>query len=378
MKTLFYLSLTIIFLLSSCGMKMEKRRYNRGFHISSSSIWKSSKKTNEQKEKDNERIDFVVQHEDLAHESVKLIDPKVTLSEIQEIEDLTFVQEQEEIVDVINTIKQSVESEDDVLLNSTQEYLTAEEPTITISSIDQPITPINGDSYLYLIAGLTALSAFGLVKVNRKRTLNLARWARSNKPKSLALLITAQFGLAFVGYQIGSTLSNMGYEISENTQYVASTIGAIAFLGLMVNERRKTQHPDVTGFFRKKVGHIVIAVSLLASTMGIGNGESVNSQTSPIGYFVEQTASVQNVNYDLPTIDELNDSASSASGDVRGILALWIILGILLTALFAVLTCMTFCSYGALGWLAVLGSLLLLFLFNWGMSKWREKELNRT
>lgn len=352
-------------------MRMEKRLYNRGFHVSynynksSGGIKKvePASQTNEDLALQQVNPDHVDELELL---TVSDLEPaKIIDNTAQELIIITPDVEPATIDDAQITDVSNIE----IILENTERGMFNRTDTKKNGS-----SSTSDDEYLYLIAGLVALSAFGLIKVSRKKGAQLARWANSNKYKSRSILILGQFGLAYVGYAIGLEMSKLGFNFSNTSQYVLSGVTAAAVVGSLFYERKKSKSIDLNAFFKKKAGQIIVGATLFASTMGIGNGiEMDRTQISGIGQVVELTASMGSSSYDFPTMEEVNAPLSAAEHNKAvGVIVFWILLGICLSALLVILTCWTFCTAGSWGFLVLLGSILVLVIFNWGMNKWHK------
>jgi len=226
----------------------------------------------------------------------------------------------------------------------------------------------NGDTYLYGIAALVALGSFGIVRGARRTTVKVSRLAQKHKYTSKGLIALAQIGLGYLGYATGNELQNLGYEVSESTQYIAGGVGSSVFLGMYLNDF--FGKGSTLDFFRKKFGMALIAASIFTTTMTIGNGlESSNSIASPISSLVETTcATTEN--------DEQAETTliSTTKDDPRGmkpggVIALYVVFAILLGLIVIAGSCLAICTWGTGGFLVLIPALILYILFLVGMGK---------
>jgi len=253
------------------------------------------------------------------------------------------------------------------------------------SGIDIPIQGINkranGDAYLYGFAALIALSSFGIAKAARKTTMKLSRWAATHKKKTRVALALAQIGMAFLGYQTGLELKYLGYEISNNAQFIAGGIGGLTFLGFLLNDLLVKD--AWTTFFRRKFGMAIVGASLFATSLGIGNGLEANVVVnSPISYSVQ---SMTNESDDGLQTAVSSDETRKTKELIRLKIGLYVFFAIILGLLLLGGGCLIICHLGALGIVIVVFAASLYILFHILMVRSIRKskrqlaaEMNRT
>lgn len=217
----------------------------------------------------------------------------------------------------------------------------------------------NGDAYMFGIAAVIALSSFGIAKAARKTTMKVSRWAATHKKKTRVALALAQIGMAFLGHQTGMELKNLGYEVSNNAQYITGGIGGFTFLAFLLNDLLVKE--AWTTFFRRKFGMAIVGASLFATSLGIGNGLETNvTVNSPISYTVQSMSTESDE--DVHVAESPNKSMDTKSL-YRLKIGLYIFFAIVLGLVLLVGGCLIICYLGTLGIViaVVAASLYILF-----------------
>lgn len=367
------ISLTlVIFIISSCGIHIEKRRYTKGFNITLNKRLKSStEETTEIKTTDLAYDNSLLEYEPTtlttkdSHEEITPITKEMASSKVNTNHHIS----REEKLTKAPSFPHKKE-----IMNDRRTY--TKNTKITGKKTK---SPSNGDAQMLLIAGIVGVSSAALINKKRKSTLRHTRWANKNKYKSRSLIVLGQLGLGYVGYSIGGYFKEMGYEMSETSTYLVSGLSAATFLGMYVKEGTKRNMWDLKAFFREKSGHVILSACLLASSMGIGNGVSSNIlQQGTMGQFVEsihtydseKTLSIQANERMNSAQDSIEKTTPYDQNELVGVIVLYVLLALILTVELAVLSCAAICSYGQIGILAVVGSIFVLAAFNIGMNLW--------
>lgn len=296
-----------------------------------------------------------------------------------------------------------------------------------IRDLNTEVSRVNGlnelnDSSIYFTGfGVLLLSFLGIRGLNNKR-LKIASWAAKNKKTSLGIAVATNFALAYTGYAIGSELENMGFSISETVFHVGTTLAGATLIGMVAKNKLSRSGPFSLLTNGNQIGMMISSISLLMITASVGNNNKVNTLEAPfVASFVNEfkidegdepcdelimkdghvllvdilsetdnsirykdcgvsTLTIKSVllsevkeirynsghtkedhSYDNKEVDESGMSS-------EGILALYILFAIILTLLFAALSCAAICAWGSAGVLVLIALVLILALYNWGMS----------
>jgi hypothetical protein len=366
-------------IISSCGLHIEKRRYTKGFNIS---LNKKLKSSSEETSETNSN--------DLSQDNAPIKQTPYTITSVDSFEETELVSETTEQVEVYENALSSNEHKAIGAYSSQDKEAkfhskSAAKKTTTIAA-KKTKSPSNGDAQMLLIAGLVGVSSAAFINKKRKTTLRYTRWANKNKYKSRSMIVLAQLGLGYIGYSLGGYFKDMGYEISETSTYLVSGLSAATFLGMYVKEGTKRNMWDLKAFFREKSGHVVLSACLLGSSMGIGNGVSSNIlQQGTMGQLVEsihhdnraEVKSFQADELKISSQDIIENRVPYDKSEVAGVIVLYVILALILTVLLAVLSCAAICSYGEIGIVALIGSIIVLVVFNIAMNLWIHRIKQR-
>lgn len=300
------------------------------------------------------------------------------------------------------------------------------EPNILRSKDHSHVVRTNGKSELssgvIYLAGLSMLflSFLGIRSLNKRR-LQIASWAVKNKRTSMGISVATNFALAYTGYGIGSHLDKMDISISDSVFHVGATLAGIMLVGMVAKNKLSRRGPFSILSNGNQLGMMISAISLILVTASVGNNKKHNSYEAPlVASFVDEfnidegdepcdelvlkdgrvlsvevlSETENSIRYKdcnvstltvksilLSEIQEIRYNSGQTKTDHKdnvdpdpdgissgGILALYIVFAILLTILFAALACAAVCAWGSTGLVVVIGLLLLLVLYNWGMS----------
>lgn len=363
MKSKIVVVLGILILLGSCGISIEKRRYNKGFHIQTNtkkrSANTSSQKENLTKDRQNKSVS---NDKSVAQTTTVATEQNTSLIST----DINEVVENESN----NTVEQSISANNVVTEQELyqQQNLVEENGSETKNELSKSEDSSNMDYYLYGLSALMALSAFGLIRSKKVNLFRVTKWANKNKRSSKVLITLNHVVIGGLGLALGNELYQGGVEISTTSQYVFSSVALLSAGYLLVNEK-KNKISIWGSYFKNKFAHVLIGASLFATFTGIGN--TVNSdvaQVTPVGHLASYVTSdndhkkvqITDTKLDLKEVEP--GSKSKGSG---GMIALFIILGILALAVTAVAACAVGCSGSAIGAIAVgvLGTGLAVWLF---------------
>ena len=164
------------------------------------------------------------------------------------------------------------------------------------------------DGLTYLITSLMALAIMGTIHRNSSRVMKITRWAKAN-PKKAQLLITGlQMAVMAMGIIAGYNFKKLGYELSDTTAIVFSTIMVIGFFSVpFLPKRSIIAIPKVVN--RHRLAYIGIAFSSFVLIVITGNRIEEMYPNSPITLAVK--AIDQAIFPGNSTLNaDLNDAAS--------------------------------------------------------------------
>lgn len=96
------------------------------------------------------------------------------------------------------------------------------------------------DGLTYLVASLMALAIMGTIQRNRSLVMKMTRWGKANPHKAQVLITVLQIALMALGIMAGYNFKKLGYELSDTTAFVFSTIIVIGFLSVRFLPERNT------------------------------------------------------------------------------------------------------------------------------------------
>ena len=168
----------------------------------------------------------------------------------------------------------------------------------------------NADLLLYTVISLIGVGVFALIKLNRSLTFKGTKWASKNKLKSQILIVIGQILLAVLGMAIGFELLKLNYSISEWTQYLFAGLMLVTFLLLWLSDKRSGSH-FLRSFYLKKVGHLIMGLSLFALMISVGNNITdtqvrVNNIETQVSYGDDEDLISQDIMIQFPVILRFN------------------------------------------------------------------------
>lgn len=163
------------------------------------------------------------------------------------------------------------------------------------------------DGLTYLVTSLMALAIVGTIHRYRTRALKITRWAKGNPKKTQVFITVLQMALMALGIFAGNNFKELGYEFSDTTAFVFSTVIVIGFLTVPFLPKRSTiAIPTVVN--RHRLAYIGIVLSSFVMAVLFGNRIGDNYPNSPITHAVR--AIDQAIFPDNSTDANLYDAAS--------------------------------------------------------------------
>jgi hypothetical protein len=142
------------------------------------------------------------------------------------------------------------------------------------------------DGLIYLVASLMALVIMGTIQRNRSRVMKITRWGKANPHKAQALITMLQTALMALGIIAGYNFKKLGYELSDTTAFVFSTIIVTGFLSVHFLPKRSTiAIPSEVN--KHRLAFMGIALSSFVMMVLFGNRIEDKYPNSPITYAVK-------------------------------------------------------------------------------------------
>ncbi len=142
------------------------------------------------------------------------------------------------------------------------------------------------DGLTYLVTSLIALAIMGTIHLCRTRVLKITRWAKANPKKAQMFITVLQIALMALGIIAGYNFKKLGYELSNTTAFVFSTIIVIGFLSVPFLPKRSTiAIPKQVN--KHRLAFMSIAVSSFVMMVLFGNRIGDIYPNSPITHVAE-------------------------------------------------------------------------------------------
>lgn len=126
------------------------------------------------------------------------------------------------------------------------------------------------DGLTYLIVSLMALTILVIISLNRRRVIKLTRWAKANPGRAQVFITILQIVLMALGIFAGYNLREMGYEFSNATAYIFSTVIITGFLSIPFLPKRNIIAIP-TKVKRHRLAYTSIALSSFVMMAVFGN-----------------------------------------------------------------------------------------------------------
>ena len=137
------------------------------------------------------------------------------------------------------------------------------------------------DGFTYLVTSLMALVIMLVINRNRSMGMKMTRWAKANPKKAQVFITLIQTILMILAIFSGYNLKEAGYQFSDTTAYIFSTIIVIGFLSVpFLPKRRTIAIPAVLQ--RHRSAYIAIALSSFVIMAVFGNRLADDYPGSPI------------------------------------------------------------------------------------------------
>lgn len=137
------------------------------------------------------------------------------------------------------------------------------------------------DGLTYLVASLMALAIMGTIQQKRSWAMKMTRWGKANPHKAQVLVTVLQIALMALGIIAGYNIKKIGYELSDTTAFVFSTLIVTGFLSVRFLPKRSTiAIPSKVN--KHRLVFMGIALSSFVIMVLFGNRIEVMYPNSPI------------------------------------------------------------------------------------------------
>ena len=127
-----------------------------------------------------------------------------------------------------------------------------------------------GDWMTYPVTVLMAVIIIGVIQHYRSRVIRITRWAKANPKKTQVAITVLQMALMVLGIIAGKNFREMGYEFSEITALVFTTIIIIGFASLpFLPKRNRVPIPQEVN--KNRLSYLAIALSSFVMMAMVGN-----------------------------------------------------------------------------------------------------------
>lgn len=143
-------------------------------------------------------------------------------------------------------------------------------PSIIVSGIIA-CTIFVSDGLTYLVTSIMALAIMGIIHRNRSWVMKMTRWSKANPHKAQVLITVLQIVIMALGIFGGYNLKKLGYELSNTSAFVFSTIIVTGFLSVnFLPKRGSIAIPAEVN--KNRLVYMGIALSSFVMMVFIGNG----------------------------------------------------------------------------------------------------------
>jgi hypothetical protein len=349
------LIVSLVLLLTACGVLIEKRRFNKGYHVELLSKKRSF--SNQHKEEDlgkgNNQMAEVPDNsfssaqglQDFSADNAQRIKSREEKSK-----DLHYDTKKSESIKHLKKDAQTSAMKDDFAGNGVEML----HQRVTISENKQQ-EQHSGDGYLFgLMGGMFALS-FATIRLTKKRSMRISRWANRNKGFSRFAIFSGHSIVSGMGWFVGDSMGAMGLDLSTGSQYALGSSLMLSSLYLFIIERKGLGFASWGSFFKHRMGHLITGISLFGLMMGTGNHFQTNKdQVSIIGQVVSTFSNPESEkNTDTLLSEEISSKEKAPQGGNGAAIAGAILLSLVVVLLTAILACAAACDGQALLALAV-------------------------
>jgi hypothetical protein len=262
-----YVAISLILL--SCGsLKVEKRKYLKGYHI------QYSKRTFANINHDKKVSKKAHKKQIVVHQPKLKIKERVKNSNESNL-DLSYrtpiKKTSPDLVKNINSI-----ASENIIARTPQE-----------SSVKTSVTSKeskSGDGLVGAFGALSALLIGGLFMAKRRTAKKISHWAKRHKWESRGLIAGSKLALGAGGYYVGNILHDMDYAISETTSNVLyASLGLTALMYPIKNSSRRLFS---NSYMRRKTHDLSLTLCGLLLAMTVGNQAASDENLIPAATYM--------------------------------------------------------------------------------------------
>jgi hypothetical protein len=345
-KPKIFLIVSLVLLLTACGVLIEKRRFNKGYHIELLS--KNRSFSNHPKEEDlakgNNQLGEVPNNsfsreqgsQDFSVDNAQ----RIKLRE-EKSKDLFFGSKKNES---IKHFKKEVETrlEKDEFTGNRTEIVNQR---VTISENKQQEQQ-SGDGYLFGLMGGMFVLSFSTIRLAKKRSMRISRWANRNKGFSRFAIFSGHCFVSGMGWFVGDRMGAMGLDLSTGSQYALGSSLILSSLYLFILDKKGLGFASWGSFFKHRIGHLITGISLFGLMMGTGNHfQTSKEQVSIIGQVVSKFSKLESKkNTDILLSQEISNKENASQGGNGLAIAGAILLSLAVVVLTAIVACVAACD----------------------------------
>lgn len=344
MKKLLSIALLLIF-VTSCdtNLRIEKRKYMKGYYVDYN---RASKKTNQSFEK-NEKNTIALDSNQQSGGELFAIGTK---EDIEIPVSSSSKQSSKKSIQIPAKVSIKKIGEDAIAKSQTKQQTTKQKKS-------------NKTLSYWLIAIAAGVMGVGISKTyhSKKSGMNkLKSWSVKNKRKAFALSILSRTLLMIIGFATGVKLFEMDYLFPQYTMQIGIAAYAV---GLLIYLFRKSTYERFFSFLKAQLHSLVLAVTSFVMFATIGNF-TANENANGINtdhhlnkrcakfFQSKNNSSEKDINYsDAQTLKQSDDGGTIALKVVLSVLAILSIL--ILQALTIAFSCLLICEGNEVGGVAL-------------------------
>jgi hypothetical protein len=245
MKKYISLSLMILLIISCDSIRIEKRRYMKGFYINTSLTQKSKGR-------------FTEQMPDLPKKAYSFIYDSTATQPLLHPSHITYAPTEQEQVK-----KPEIRKQTTVQIN----FKKIKRAGNNLHYSKQSHNEFSW-AWLFLLCGFTTISFFSINKFHSIRLMKLKSWAHRNKLKARLIMVFTKMLLAFTSFVIGFKLFQSGILFPEQSM-TAFTLSYL--LAILIYPFKKSSLEKGFSILRKKACELALSVAGLLMFLNFGN-----------------------------------------------------------------------------------------------------------
>ncbi len=143
------------------------------------------------------------------------------------------------------------------------------------------------DGLTYIITSIMALIIISVARKNKSRIMKVTRWAKINPKKSQVFITIVQILLMATGLILGYNLKKLGFEFSDTTGYLFSSLMIIGLLSVPFLPKRKTIAIPKT-VQKHRLAYLSMVLAIFTLMAFAGNRTETLLPNSPLTHTLEK------------------------------------------------------------------------------------------